>query len=543
MRNLPPDYQPDLESAKYRLLELAQIRSVDDILQYVVDGTRNRPHSALVQIWLVDKCDQQEFCLQRSGCVLQTACLHLVAQAGPALDGSDKGGSEREGDFQRIPFGCQTIGGIAASGQPVVVTDVKPDASCLAHLAPFQRQDISYFSGQPIIFHGQVLGVLAVYTYISLPDEAQVWGRLFADHIAVALINARAFEENNRLKAQLELENSYLREEVREARAFGSIVGESSALRQNLHQVEMVAPTDATVLILGESGTGKELVAREIHQRSSRAKYPLIRVNCASIPKDLYESEFFGHAKGAFTGAIKDRAGRFEAADGGTLFLDEVAEIPLELQSKFLRVLQEKQYERVGEEKTRSVNVRIIAATNRPLKKEVDEGHFRQDLYYRLNVFPIEIPPLRQRQGDIPLLTAHFLEQAAKRLKLRLPRLTKAHVTELQSYDWPGNIRELQNVIERAVILAQNRALHFDLPSTKSPTMISPPTPDRTATTEAGQILTDAELRRRERNNVMAALTQASWKIHGPGGAAELLGLNPTTLISRIKKWGLKRRP
>jgi transcriptional regulator with GAF, ATPase, and Fis domain len=319
-------------------------------------------------------------------------------------------------------------------------------------------------------------------------------------------------------------------------------VGASTALRQILRQVEMVAPTDATVLILGESGTGKELVAREIHQHSHRAERPLIRVNCASIPRDLYESEFFGHARGAFTGALKDRAGRFEAADGGTLLLDEVAEIPPELQSKFLRVLQEKQYERVGEEKTRSVNVRIIAATNRNLKQEVAEGRFRQDLYYRLNVFPIEVAPLRERPGDIPLLAAHFLEQAARRLKLRLPRLTAAHVAELQSYDWPGNVRELQNVIERAVILAQNGGLHFDLPVAGRPVTLPAPAPDAAVPAEAGTILTEAELRRREQTNVLAALNQAGWKIHGPGGAAELLGLKPTTLISRIKKLGLKRR-
>ena len=308
-----------------------------------------------------------------------------------------------------------------------------------------------------------------------------------------------------------------------------------------MRQVDMVAPTDATVLILGESGTGKELVAREIHQRSQRADRPLIRVNCASIPKDLYESEFFGHAKGAFTGAFKDRAGRFEAADGGTLFLDEVAEIPLDLQSKFLRVLQEKQYERVGEERTRSVNVRIIAATNRSLKQEVDEGRFRQDLYYRLNVFPIEVAPLRQRKDDIPLLAVHFLTQAAQRLKLRLPRLTRAHVTELQSYDWPGNIRELQNVVERAVILAQSGALHFDLPAAGHSADTPIPVPPDASQAEVGKVFTEAELRQRERSNVLTALTRTDWKIHGPGGTAELLGVKPTTLISRIKKMGLKR--
>src|SRR6267154_5581815 len=230
----------------------------------------------------------------------------------------------------------------------------------------------------------------------------------------------------------------------------------------------MVAPTDATVLIQGESGTGKELVAREIHQRSRRSQQPLIRVNCASVPRELYESEFFGHAKGAFTGAIRDRAGRFEAADDGTLFLDEVGEIPPELQSKLLRVLQEKQYERVGEEATRTINGRLLAASNRDLKAEVAAGRFRQDLYYRLNVFAIEVAPLRQHKDDIPLLAAHFLEQAARRLKVPLPKLTQAHLHQLHNYDWPGNVREMQNLIERALILAQRGPLRFDLPHAAS---------------------------------------------------------------------------
>jgi transcriptional regulator with GAF, ATPase, and Fis domain len=306
-----------------------------------------------------------------------------------------------------------------------------------------------------------------------------------------------------------------------------------------LRSIELVAPTDASVLILGESGTGKELVAREVHRLSRRADRPLIRVNCASVPRELYESEFFGHVKGAFTGAIKDRAGRFEAADGGTLFLDEVGEVPFALQSKFLRVLQEKQYERVGEEKTRTVDVRIIAASNRDLKKDAEEGRFRQDFYYRLNVFPIEVPPLRDRKEDIPMLAAHFLKQAARRLRLPPPRFTEAHARLLQSYDWPGNVRELQNAIERALILAQRGALQFDLlPSDLGET---PPLPPRGANGAEPPIFTEIECRQRERENTQAALVKAGWRIHGDGGAAEQLGLRPTTLISRMKKMGLKR--
>ena len=275
----------------------------------------------------------------------------------------------------------------------------------------------------------------------------------------------------------------------------------------------------------------------------------MIRVNCASIPRELYESEFFGHVKGAFTGAIKDRAGRFEAAHGGTLFLDEVGEIPLELQSKLLRVLQEGQYERVGEERTRTVDARVVAATNRDLPRDVAAGRFRQDLYYRLNVFPIKVAPLRERKEDIALLAAHFLERAVRKLKLPLARLTEAHLAQFQSHDWPGNVRELQNAIERALILAQNGTLWFDMPEsarTPCPAPVIPAnSPAVAATPESGEaartILSEAQLRQRERENMRAALEQADWKIHGPGGAAELLGLKPTTLISRAKKLGLKK--
>ena len=320
----------------------------------------------------------------------------------------------------------------------------------------------------------------------------------------------------------------------------GEIIGQSIALRQIITQIEMVAPTDASVLILGETGTGKELIAQELHRRSRRKERPLVRVNCACIPKDLYESEFFGHAMGAFTGAVKDRVGRFEAAAGGTLFLDEIGEIPLELQSKLLRVLQEKCYERVGEAKTRRADVRIVAATNRDLEKEVAAGRFREDLYYRLNVFPMNLAPLRERREDIPPLAAHFIELSLRELGCPRPRLTQAGIEALQSYDWPGNIRELRNVIERAVIFARGGALQFDLAlrnSSPGPTPAVPRTVDRVG----GEYLTDSEMQRLERENLFAILEKTGWKIKGLDGAAELLGVKPTTLVSRIGKMGLKR--
>ncbi len=267
----------------------------------------------------------------------------------------------------------------------------------------------------------------------------------------------------------------------------------------------------------------------------------MIKVNCASIPKELYESEFFGHVKGAFTGAVKDRAGRFQLADGGTLFLDEIGEVPLDLQSKLLRVLQEGTFERIGDEKTRNVDVRIIAATNRSLKDEVDQKRFREDLYYRLNVFPIEAPPLRNRKEDIPMLSANFLNLAAKKLNVPLPRLTQANIIELQSYDWPGNIRELQNVIERAVITSRSGKLLFHLSNGEKNIRRKASAIVQNERGTKARVFTEMEMESRYRENLIDALSQCDWKITGPDGVAELLGLKPTTLHSKIKKLGLKR--
>lgn len=325
------------------------------------------------------------------------------------------------------------------------------------------------------------------------------------------------------------------------ARHSDEIVGNSNALRALYKRIEMVAPTDSTVLIQGETGTGKELIAHEIHKISRRNAQPLVRVNCASVPKELFESEFFGHVRGAFTGAIKDRIGRFEAAHGGTLFLDEVGEIPLSLQSKLLRALQEKQYERVGDGRTKRADVRIVAATNRDLKEEVKAGRFREDLYYRLDVFPLEVVPLRQRRDDIPLLAKYFVGLLVKELKCPKPRLTEAGVAVLQGYDWPGNIRELRNVIERAMIVAGGKALEFDLPVSNfvAPSVI--PSLFTARESVEPEFLTEPEILRRERENLYVVLNKTGWKIKGADGAAELLGVKPTTLISRIKKMGLNR--
>src|SRR6266446_2694020 len=333
----------------------------------------------------------------------------------------------------------------------------------------------------------------------------------------------------------LERENELLNDEIR--LNFGSIIGQSEVLRKVLAQISTVAPTEANVLILGESGTGKELVARAIHDLSPHKDHPLVRVNCASIPKELFESEFFGHVRGAFTGAIKDRTGRFELADGGTLFLDEIGEIPLDLQSKLLRVLQDGQFEPVGDERTRTAKVRLIAATNRDLLAEAKAGRFRLDLYYRLSVFPIELPPLRDRLEDLGPLAEHFIKQSASRLGVPRPRFTKLHLEELRSYDWPGNVRELQNVIERAVILARGGKLHFDLPHRANVMSTAPSMaraqkfPEEESTGSRGgegssdngdTELSLDELVVRERQIVVAALNRTNGKIYGNDGAATL---------------------
>ena len=339
-------------------------------------------------------------------------------------------------------------------------------------------------------------------------------------------------------QARLQAQNEYLLQEIRSVHNYGDIIGESPGLRKVMQQIELVAPTDAAVLVTGESGTGKELVALAIHKNSPRKGRALIKVNCGAVPESLCESEFFGYMRGAFTGAVRDKPGRFELADGGTLFLDEIGEIPLAMQAKLLRVLQEQEIERIGDTRTRKINVRIVAATNRDLKKEVEGVRFRQDLFYRLGVFPIDIPPLRERREDIAQLAAHFVRVTARKMNLPPPRFTKAHAEQLAAHHWPGNVRELQNAVERAVILSQGGPLRFDPPPEPPPPRLAtaPQIPD------GAPLLTRADLKRRERESIAAALSQTGGKVFGPDGAAALLGMKPTTLASRIKSLGMRRK-
>jgi transcriptional regulator with GAF, ATPase, and Fis domain len=350
---------------------------------------------------------------------------------------------------------------------------------------------------------------------------------------------------NERLEAEhkirsLTVEAEYLREEIGTLVGADEIVGRSAALSRVLSDLKVVAPTEATVLILGETGTGKELIARAIHAASLRRAKPLIKVNCAAIPAGLIESEFFGHEQGAFTGATKKRSGRFALAHGGTIFLDEIGELPIDLQSKLLRVLQEGEFEPVGSSQTRKVDVRVIAATNRDLDKFVSQGKFREDLYYRLNVFPIRLPPLRERRDDIGELAASFAQKFAQRMGRVLRPLTMDCLHRLESYNWPGNVRELQNIIERAVITAHDGQLNLEraLPETVN---VATATIGDTSTA-IKRVHTAKELEELERQNIIAALESADWKIAGSNGAAQLLGMKPTTLSSRLKALAIERR-
>jgi PAS domain S-box-containing protein len=381
------------------------------------------------------------------------------------------------------------------------------------------------YTSTPIMRDGKRVGAVVVFRDVSKRKKLEKE-------------REQAFAEVRNLKEQLELERDYLRDELDVTINFGEIVGESAALKRSLSQIEAVAATSATVLVLGESGVGKEMIARAIHSNSTRSEKALVKVNCASIPKDLFESEFFGHVRGAFTGAHADRVGRLQLADGGTLFLDEVGEIPMDQQGKLLRALQEHQFERVGDDKTIDADVRIIAATNRDLETEVREGRFREDLYYRLSVFPLTVPPLRERVEDILPLAQHFVALICRELGRPLLRIGKQCTQTLQRHDWPGNIRELRNVIERAAIMSKGERLRLDLAMAESPSVASGAS---ASTTNEDHLYTDADMREREKANLLLALRQANWRISGDGGAAELLGLKPSTLAYRMRTFDIEK--
>jgi formate hydrogenlyase transcriptional activator len=382
----------------------------------------------------------------------------------------------------------------------------------------------------PLMVRGRAIGALLLQSFTRdryLPEDVPLLEEV-AKQIALAVENMRAYEEIARLRAKLEEENRYLQEEIKSDHNFEEIVGQSRAIKEVFKAIEAVAPAGATVLITGETGTGKELVARALHNLSPRRGKALIKVNCAALPAGLIESELFGHEKGAFTGAIARKIGRFELAHGGTLFLDEIGDLPLELQPKLLRVLQEGEFERIGASRTTGVDVRVVAATNRNLETAVRENRFRPDLYYRLNVFPIRLPPLRERTDDIPLLVRYLTLKYGPRLGKRISNVSPAIMKVLQTYSWPGNVRELENVIERATILSAGAELDLGWwPMT---------TPGRG---RAGGTRTLEEV---EREHIRAVLELTGWRVSGEQGAARHLGMKPTTLEARMKKLGITRK-
>jgi formate hydrogenlyase transcriptional activator len=399
----------------------------------------------------------------------------------------------------------------------------------------------------PLIVGGKSIGTINISSKTgSLYSEmdAQLLQEV-ANQVALAVENMKSYEEISQLKARLEKENVYLQEEIRTEHNFEEIVGNSPALLTALGKVEQVAPTDSTVLIYGETGTGKELIARAIHNRSARKDRPLVKVNCSAISAGLVESELFGHVKGAFTGAIDRRIGRFELADGGTIFLDEIGELPLETQVKLLRVLQEREFEPVGSSRSLRVDVRVIAATNRDLEESIQSGRFRSDLFYRLNVFPLEVPPLRERRSDIPKLTKFFLSNYSKKLGKNIEVVSQATMERILSYSWPGNVRELQNIVERAVVLSKGLILELQQELATSPllrggqgTADKPTEESQEANPPASRLATLKEV---ERNHILAALKLTSGVIDGPKGAAKILNLHPNTLRHRMEKFGIKR--
>ncbi|MEO5858006.1 MAG: sigma 54-interacting transcriptional regulator [Pyrinomonadaceae bacterium] len=518
---------------------IVRSRPVDETLQAIAAQMFDNEDVALARIWLIEKGDICDACVMRPVCPTQERCLHLAVSAGRDLAGKNAW-SNVNGRFGRFPIGVRKVGYVAERGESILLDDLSTkENSWIADQDWVVSEKIEGFAAHPLRFKDD----LAVFSRRNISSESFEWFRIYAEQASIAIANARAFEEIESLRSQLEEENEYLREEISEITPHKFLIGESPLWTKIVQQIDLVGSSDATVLLTGESGTGKEMVARALHEAGPRRDKPLVRVNCAAISPELFESEFFGHVKGAFTGAFKDRVGRFQLADGGTIFLDEIGELPLRLQGKLLRVLQEKQFERVGEDRTRTVDVRVIAATNRDLWAEVEKGNFRQDLFYRISVFPIHLPPLRERPEDIAPLARHFLNTLAGKSQKASSKLTANDIRVLRRYSFPGNVRELQNIIERAVIMAQSNRVNFSLPQII----------DRLIDIDAGRaadsnkadkrIRNYEELKELERENLISALRETNYKIYGTDGAADLLRIKPTTLVSRIKAMKIRMRP
>jgi len=513
---------------------VATAESLEVVLQSIAAALVEQADATNARIFLALTDAECPMCHSRGaggGGPAYERALHCVASAGH---------TDEEGIPHRVPLNSELPPAIQwRLREPVLIDEwgqferFKVDP---ATLQMWRAMGISSAAGYSLEFRGEQLGTIGFLASRRITTEEFALLGIFADQAGLAIRNAQLYREVERYRDRLERENAYLQEAIAEERGFEGIVGESPALRAVLRKVQQVAPVETTVLLTGETGTGKELIARALHQGSARRDRPLIKVNCGAIPQGVVESELFGHERGAFTGALQRRTGRFELADKGTLFMDEVGELPLDTQVKLLRVLQEHEFERVGSHRTQQVDVRLVAATNRDLEQEVAAHRFRTDLFYRLNVFPIRVPSLRERPSDIPLLVKHFLAQFQRKLAKPLKAVTAESMARLERYAWPGNIRELQNVIERACVLSPGPVVEIldELrPMSGGDSALEAPVARHDV------IVT---LEESERMHIRQALAATGGRMHGPDGAAALLGINPSTLRSRMKKLGITKQ-
>src|SRR6202047_3278807 len=526
--------RPELERESDRLKLLLDMTTTlvstlecRDLLRTVSASIRQFMHYDIVGVWLPD-----------------AERVHLRQLA---MDFPESKGFVKEDALQ--PIEGSVIGTVFKAGKPVVV-DLCSEQLATHVSAEVRAEALEAGCALPLISGGRTLGVLTLGSRVEnsiRPEEVDFLLRA-AGQLAIAIENRLAYREVAELKDKLAQEKLYLEDEIRGEIDFEGIVGQSSALRHVLSLVETVAPSDSTVLLLGETGTGKELIARAIHDRSHRKERTFVKLNCAAIPTGLLESELFGHERGAFTGAIAQKIGRLELADQGTLFLDEVGDIPIEIQPKLLRALQEREFERLGSTHTRRVNIRLVAATNRDLETMIANKEFRTDLYYRLNVFPIRIPPLRDRKEDIPLLVSYFVQKFAKQMQKSSEAVPAAVMKGLTAWDWPGNIRELENFIERAVLLTRGKSLEAPLAGLPNANTVAFPHAEQhhveqvareRADSQSDQTSVADEYERRQRDEIIRALTACKGRVGGADGAAASLGMNRTTFLSRMKKFGI----
>ncbi|HEX8794654.1 MAG TPA: sigma 54-interacting transcriptional regulator [Polyangiaceae bacterium] len=509
-RMTPPDL-PDTSLDRITL-EMTSTLDLGSVLEGITRGLVDDFGVALARVWLTEPGD---------------AVLHLRASSGLS--------TRLDGSYARVPIGTRKIGRIAETREALATNDVVNDDRIADH--PWARANgLVSFAGWPLTFRDSLEGVLATFARRPLTEAERARMALFARQAAIAIKNARLFATVAQLEERLRAENAYLRSEVAGGAADASaLLVRCPGMRGALGEVRKVAPTTTTVLVQGETGTGKELVARALHELGPRRSGPFVRVNCAALTPSLVESELFGHEKGAFTGAVQRRLGRFELADGGTLLLDEIGELPLELQPKLLRVLQEQEFERLGGTRPVRVDVRIVSSTNRDLAKAVEEGRFRQDLFFRLAVFTVHVPPLRERKDDCSTLAEVFVRQQARRLGKPLASIAPRTMDRLLAYTWPGNVRELANVIERAAIVSTGTVLgEEDLPPLAGPAVV--------ANEERKPVEpTDATLESVERAHILRMLERTGWIIEGKAGAAAALGIAPSTLRSRMAQLGIRR--